>query len=515
VPPTPSPHDQARQIQARIRDDPDWFCRTILQLTLWSKQREIIESVRDNPRTAVRSSHGVGKTLTAGATALWFMAAYPNESLVVTTAPTWRQVKDQLWKEIRHLQGRSGFFDGKMTETRLTFGEKWYAVGLSTNRAENFQGYHSPRLLFIVDEASGVDEQIYEAADGFQAYRTLLIGNPTQIGGRFHSAFFGQSAASWKRIGLSTFDTPAFTGEDVPPAVLASLPSREWLETMKAQYGTPDDAEQGSTSTTLLNPVYEIRVLGQFPSQASNAVIPVHLVEKAMEREYDLSDPEDTWPCVISCDPASFGEDMTAITIRRGLTIEDVRTVNGQDLMETARVLLELARDNNPHPLYGKPVIVIDEIGIGEGLVSYLRKQGEFRIVAYNAAKSPAEENKPKNQREGGLGGGYRNARSELWFEFCEEWLPKISLPNDEKLLAELCAPLYDFDLNGARVVEPKKETKKRLGRSPDRADAVMMAFCRPILAGMNVKAPSGPVTAGGSKWSGMGGGASGGSRWR
>lgn len=514
MPPTPSAQDQARQIQARIRNDPDWFCRTILQLTLWSKQREIIESVRDNPRTAVRSSHGVGKTMTAAATVLWFLAAYPNESLVVTTAPTWRQVKDQLWKEIRHLSGRTPFFDGKPTETRLTFGEKWYAVGLSTNRAENFQGYHSPRLLFVVDEASGVDEQIFEAADGFQAYRTLLIGNPTQIGGRFHSAFHGGSSAGWKRVGLSTFDTPAFTGEDVPPDVLASLPSREWLEQMKAQYGTPDEAERGSTSSVLLNPVYEIRVLGQFPSQASNAVIPVHLVEKAMEREHDLSDPENTWPCIISCDPASFGEDLTAITIRRGLTVEHVRTVNGQDLMETARVLLELARENNPHPLYGKPVIVIDEIGIGEGLVSYLRKQGEFRIVAYNAAKAPAEENKPKNQREGGLGGGYRNARSELWFEFCEEWLPKISLPDDEKLLAELCAPLYDFDANGARVVEPKKETKKRLGRSPDRADAVLMCFCRPILAGMNVKAPSGPVAPGGSKWSGMGGG-SGGSRWR
>ena len=105
---------------------------------------------------------------------------------------------------------------------------------------------------------------------------------------------------------------------------------------------------------------------------------------------------------------------------------------------------------------------------------------GEFRVVAYNASKAPAEENKSKNARQGGLGGGYPNARSELWFEFAEDWLPQLDLDDDEDLLADLCAPEYKIDSQGRRVVEPKEDTKKRLGRSPDRADSVMLMFLSP-----------------------------------
>src|SRR5690348_3619215 len=91
----------ARQLIERIRRDPVWFSREILGFDPWSKQREILESVRDNEATAVRSCHGIGKTATAAEVVLWFLAAFGPEALVVTTAPTWRQVRDLLWREIR------------------------------------------------------------------------------------------------------------------------------------------------------------------------------------------------------------------------------------------------------------------------------------------------------------------------------------------------------------------------------------------------------------------------------
>lgn len=506
-----------------VQSDPVWFCETVLGLHLWSKQREIIESVRDNPRTAVRSSHGVGKTTTAAAAVLWFLAAFRDEAIVLTTAPTDFQVKDLLWREIHHLRRRATvdgvpFFDGHPTERSISFGDKWFAVGRSTDSAERFQGMHSPHFLFVADEASGVSEVMFNAAEGFLTAgepRVLMIGNPTQVGGRFYDAFH-QSASMYHRIHVSTFDTPAFTGEPVPPEVAAVLPSQRYVDDYKTQCQVSDEDERGSNREAKLHPEYEIRVLGEFPSQASNAVVPLTLVEAAQRREIDTSDPENTWPLVIGCDPAGEGNDETAIVVAQGNHARVWEVIQGQDLMVTAGKMIAIARELDPHPLYGHPTLVVDEIGIGKGIVSRLREIGEFRVVAYNAAKAPAETNKSRNQREGGLGGGYPNARSELWFEFAEEALPNLDLdPNDSELLRDLCAPLYRIDSQGRRVVERKEDTKKRLGRSPDRADALMMCYSRPVTAGMFASAPTGPPVPGGvSKWQGMGA-VSGRSRWR
>jgi phage terminase large subunit len=515
----------AQQLVRRIQRDPVWFAREILGFEAWSKQRLILESVRDNDATAVRSCHGIGKTATAAEVVLWFLAAFGPECLVVTTAPTWRQVKDLLWREIRKAYKRGeGFYQGHLTETRLDFAPDWYAVGLSTNQPENFQGYHAPHLLFVVDEASGVRQAIFEAAEGFltaAGSRTLLIGNPTQIGGEFHSAFHG-SRSLYNAIHVSAFDTPAFTGEAVSDKVARVLPSKQWVERMKTKYRVADKDERGGSGVRL-NPVYEVRVLGQFPSQGERAVVPMYEVENAQARELPMPEPteagavmsdelrellESSWPAVVSCDVARFGDDETVIALRQGKRVRIVEVIQGQDTMETAGMLLRYARAN-VHPLYGKPLIAVDDTGVGGGVTDRLRELSRedgnsFRVIAFNGSNSPAESNADE----------YPNARSELWFEFAEDWLPELDLDDDEDLLADLCAPQYNVDSKSRRVVEPKDETKKRLGRSPDRADAVMIAFSRGVNAGLFVRTPSGPTVPGGSRWQGMGGGG-GGSKWQ
>lgn len=528
--PTPTPEEVQllRRLQRRAQVDPVGFARDVLGFHAWSKQREILESVRDNPATAVRSSHGVGKTATAAEVVMVHLAAYGPDALVVTTAPTWRQVRDLLWREIRKAYKRSEhIFGGRITETRLEFSETWYAVGLSTNQPENFQGYHSQHLLFVVDEASGVSQKIFEASEGFltaAGARTLLIGNPTQVGGEFYEAF--RKPKLYNTIHISVFDTPAFTGEVVPKHVLQVLPAQDWVDRMRAKYGVEKEDERGDTGVRL-SPVYEVRVLGRFPSQGSKAVVPMFQVENAQAREQPMPTEElrpestdelralyeGTWPTVIGCDVARFGEDNTCITLRQGNRVRIVEVINGQDTMATAGSLAKLARENQ-HPLYGKPTIAIDDTGVGGGVTDRLREIARddpegaawSRVIAFNGGNSPAEANK----RE------YPNARSELWFEFAEEWLPDLDLDDDEDLLSELCAPEYEMNSKGQRVVEPKAETKKRIGYSPDRADGVMVAFCRGVSAAHSAVAPSGPVTPGGSRWAGMGGAsASGRSKWR
>ena len=126
---------------------------------------------------------------------LWFLAAYPY-SRVITTAPTFTQVKELLWREIAVAHpAADGFFDGMLYDTRLELAPDWFAIGLSTDRPERFSGHHAEHLLLVVDEASGVDEAIFEAAEGFltsESARVLLIGNPTSLAGQFHAAFHSE-----------------------------------------------------------------------------------------------------------------------------------------------------------------------------------------------------------------------------------------------------------------------------------------------------------------------------------
>jgi hypothetical protein len=125
-------------------------------------------------------------------------------------------------------------------------------MGLSTDKPERFQGHHAPRMMLVVDEASGIDEAIYEASEGFltaDEARVLLIGNPTRPTGTFYKAF--QKDSGWYQVHMSAFDAPAFTGEKVSEAAQKALITQEWVQDAKQQWGEESAA-------------YKIRVMGEF-----------------------------------------------------------------------------------------------------------------------------------------------------------------------------------------------------------------------------------------------------------
>jgi hypothetical protein len=431
---------------ALVERDPVRFCREVLGFSPWSKQAEILRSVREHKHTAVRAANGVGKTTAAAHAALWFLLAYPD-SIVITTAPTWAQVKDAVWKEIHKILYRApaGLYE-PANQTRLDMAPGWYAVGLSTDTAERFAGYHSEHLLLVVDEASGVTEDIYAAAEGFMTAdggRVLLIGNPTQNSGQFHRCFHSERAI-WRTIHISAFDSPNFTDEDVPAHVKAALTSRDSVETKRAKFGE-DSIE------------YQVRVLGEFPSSSENQVIDLRAIEAAFAREV----VGDHAPVILACDIAEFGDDETVIFERVGNRGRIVRTHYGKSLMETCGAIMECRRDLSDRGM--DCTIVVDAVGIGAGVAARLKELG-CRVERFGGGDSPADKRL------------YRNRRSEAWF-LTREQLPDLAIEADAQLLADLTSTVYELDSAGRRVVEPKKATKKRLGRSPDRADALLMAF--------------------------------------
>ena len=242
----------ALELRAKMAD-PIWKAKNMFGFDPWSKQVEILKALRKHKRVAVRSCHGVGKTATAAVAVLDFMTEGPCR--VITTAPTWSQVEQLLWREIalRHSKipgGKDSF--GRMFKSSLEVRSDWFAMGLSTDKPERFQGHHAPRMMLVVDEASGIDEAIYEASEGFltaEEARVLLIGNPTRPTGTFYKAF--QKDSGWYPVHIGAFDAPCFTGEKISEEAKKALITQEWVQDAKQQWGEDSSA-------------YKIRVLGEF-----------------------------------------------------------------------------------------------------------------------------------------------------------------------------------------------------------------------------------------------------------
>jgi hypothetical protein len=278
--------EEQQAIEA-MQQDPLGVIRDLLGSPLWKDQEEIILAVKDNPRTAWRSSHGIGKTYICARLVLTFLYSFPY-SIVLTTAPTWRQVEDLIWKEIRSAYNNSNIDLGgqiapKSCQLSLD-GVEWAAIGLSTNMPDRFQGYHAEHLLVVVDEAAGVGEDIFEAIEGVltsEHCRLILIGNPTNIGGTFYRAF---RESGWYVGHTSAFDTPNFTTFGITEE---DFKKGTWEEKitgpLPAPYLiTPAWAYDKYVRWGPGHPAYAARVVGDFAEKGENQVVPLSWIEKSM-----------------------------------------------------------------------------------------------------------------------------------------------------------------------------------------------------------------------------------------
>src|SRR6266481_3471174 len=197
-----------------VVSDPVLFANHILGVSLWEREVEILRSIQTHRRTAVKACHGVGKTFTLALAVLWWLARY-REGIVLTTSPTQRQVRTQLWSEIHRAVERARVPYPKLKTTELKFrDENNFAIGFSTNQSENFQGYHGKFVLIIADEAPGIDSGIWDAVAGTMAdgvVRIVMAGNPTVPSGAFFDAF-SKERGLWNCFTIGAFDSPNLKG---------------------------------------------------------------------------------------------------------------------------------------------------------------------------------------------------------------------------------------------------------------------------------------------------------------
>jgi len=452
----------------QYRNDPVRFVTEALHEDVWSKQIEILESLRDHKRTAVPACHAPGKSHTAARAIAWWVAVHPPDTVrVVTTATTFRQVKGILWPHIRAVVNRHGL-PGEVFTTEWKINGEIVADGFSPaeHNESAVQGIHAENLLIVVDEAGGISNTIGQALEALMTgghTRLLLLGNPptNNVGSWFERAC---SSDLYNVIPIPAESTPNFTGEKVGPWA-RNLVDPQWVNEVTRTFGED-------------SPFVQARVHARFPRTTNSAVIPIDWIEEAMELE---SDPG---PIRLGVDVAADGGDEFVIARLYGQTAEIIHTSRGNtNPVEVAgRILEAIHAAQEQHALDGTREAVrvkIDAIGIGWGVAGLLEEWGhegrhKADVVSVNVSQAAHDRDR------------FANQRAEMWWtareslQPDEEGIQEIALNIDHATMMQLAAPSYRANSTGKIQIEAKAEMKKRGIGSPDRAEALLLALFEP-----------------------------------
>lgn len=518
-------------------DDPVGFVEDVLDETLWSKSREVLQSVAAHQVTAVPSCFGSSKTWGAARVTLWWtMVHAPGTALAVTIAPLWRQVVRQMWPEIRKAHGRA-----KLPGSADTFQLKLqsadgvdvvtsYGIVANKNDESSTQGIHSPHLLLVVDEAGGITENVgknFRALMTGNDSRMLAIGNPPtdNEGGWFEKLCTGQiKMRDVNTITISAMDAPDLTGEAAPrckscpagvPAhsMATHLVDREWVEGTLEEFGEE-------------SPYTQAKLYARFPQGGADRALPFSWVEMATKAETpedpefvtfrslgladDEADPDEkvqmgAW-IRLGVDVAAGGGDELVVARAAGDLLELRHTSSGPQNADAnvvaAKILKEIkaaerlkAAVDSPFPVRVK----IDAIGVGWGVAGILedaKTRGLHEADIVKIVVSEATNRKPDPKATFRP----RIKRDEMWLAF-RELLPRpnevqpaadedapppprirLRLRDKNKTVAQLTAPGVTVarSADGTTVVEGKDSLKKRGKNSPDRAEAVLLSVYEP-----------------------------------
>jgi hypothetical protein len=480
------PEDELALIEAQLQkldwqDDPEKWINERIGEQIWSKQREILQSVLHYRRTCVTSCHEVGKSWLAGRIAAWWLDAWSaGTAFVVTTAPTNPQIKAILWKEI----GRAftkGKLDGRVNQTewymKVNGKEELVAFGRKPDDYDPaaFQGIHAPRVLMLIDEANGVRGPLHEAAESLIANddsKICMIGNPDDPSGEFYEA--SKPGSGWNVVRICAFDSPNFTGESMPPIVLKQLIGKVYVEEKRKKWaphwswneeGTkcfpPEGVDEGTDSQS--NPLWKSKILGIFPEKTeANGLIPISWLKAAQLR--DLTSTIKDGSNELGADIGAGG-DNSSVCQRRGYVFRIIREDNDPDTMSQCGKIIEDLR------VTGAACVKIDKIGIGWGVVNRgqeLRKP----FIGVNVSEAASEDEEQSDER-------FFNLKAELWWnvrELFERGLMDID-PNDDDLAAELLSIRYERRSNGKiKIADKRKDSSGKIIASPNRAESLMLA---------------------------------------
>lgn len=461
----PTPEEEATRPAPKLEyaafyDHPVEFAKEVLGIfSLWDRQEEILRAAAKYKKNACRSGHKIGKSLSAAVISAWWVETRPRGK-VIQTSSSFENVETILWPEVRKLYRTSRRpLGGHLLNSPRggwRFEDGRICFGVSTDDPTKAAGKSGDQILYIADEASGIEDEIFEAIEGNLAggASIFMFGNPTHQSGQFHRAFNEESNV-WNGIHVSSEETPNYRERRM---VIPGLATYEWIEERRKVWG-----EKSAT--------FQIRVKGNFADKASNVIIGLAVVEAARKRWASTPANGDL---EIGVDVARFGDDDSVIYPRRGYKALEPDVIQGQDTVAIAGATIARAKKERRGD--ERVRVKVDVIGIGAGVADILRasdeavKDGWLEVIDVNVSESADDEEE------------YPNLRAQLWFGM-GQWLEEGgAIPPsgiDKEIGGELTTPRYKFDARGRRQVEPKEDIKRRLKRSPDHAEALMLSLAK------------------------------------
>ena len=431
---------------AQMKTDPALYMRALLKEEPSQNQKQLFDAIRSGEkRISIRSGRQCHKTSAIAILSQWFLTAF-RDTRVLVTAPSSSQLEDAYIPEFKKWVNRlpPEFRDlWEIKKDRFEFVmdprqpfENFITIKTARKDSpESMQGMNAPNVAVFIDEAAGVDENIFESISGSLAGNTgnvlyLLTGNPNRTSGTFYRSHSDQKDR-WHTIHWSSEEAPWV--------------SREWIQGMKDDWGYDSDP-------------YRVHVMGEFPRGDSNTVIPVDLVDSAMMRDVEVMR---TQPIVWGLDVARFGADESVLAYRQGNVGGIKASWRNLDTMQLAAQVEAHYQAAGQRPTE----ILVDVIGIGAGVVDRLR-QLDLPIRGINVSESPA------------LKGQHLNLRSELWYQV-RAWLEQrdCRLDSDDELRRQMLQQRFEYTPQGKIKLESKRDARKRGARSPDRADAFALTF--------------------------------------
>jgi phage terminase large subunit len=454
-------------------DHPVDWAADMLGITYDPWQAEGLNALVKSHFVSVRSGHGVGKSCFMATTLLWFLTTHPF-CKIIATAPTKEQLFDVLWAEcsrwIRESQSLSAIIQWTQEKIYMkAHPEEWWAVARTAEVrklgktglvvAESMQGRHAENMLYLLDEASGIDEAIMETVDGALTTENcyvVMAGNPTRPLGTFFDSH-NTKRRLWHTIHVNSEDSPRVTQSFITRMLDKCNGNRE-------------------------DPLYLIRVRGEFPPAQHNQLYPLYLIEKCCVNEVRGTDYDNV---EIGVDVARYGGDNTVFCVRRGPQVIKIQQFPQQSTMETAGRVIQFIREYRPS------AVKIDVVGVGAGVYDRLIELKYAECLPFSGGNSPQDKDR------------FVNLRAETHWNL-RDLIEKnaIKLPghldkstghivSDDSLVGQMTNLTYSFNSKGKILIESKEDLKKRGVKSPDRLDAVVMAFADATSISADVGQPS------------------------
>jgi len=438
--------------------EPGWFLEEILGAKAYRKQVEIIESVRDHAQTSVNGANGVGKDWLIGRLVCWWMAAHAAESSckVIVTGPTYRQVADIVWREARDaFNSARKPLTGRMlpTAAKWEVGDQFFALGFSTDKPWNITGFHSPNLLVVISEAHNFDDNAVVAIKRLHPSRLVLSGNPFSQSGEFFDSHHGKRHL-WNAITITATDTPNITRleyEQDPAGGGQRIKAIEGREIVPGVV-TADDVRRMAEDWGADSPFYRATVHAEF-AETIDGLIPLSRLMAA-----SMEEPDDGDTVAFGLDVAGGGQDETVLVCRqkhRVLWWRSWRLAHPE-----GEILAALK------PYRGRiERLNYDSVGIGHNIFGD-GSQLDFPAVPINVGVAARDSDR------------FANLKAELYWGLRMRFeAGQVVGLVDEATISQLASIRYAHNPRGQVMIESKDEMKRRGLKSPDRAEAWMLAF--------------------------------------